>query len=161
MKKMNGGRKLRTVDIPNHCNLAIYPQSRKINSELLFQIRSHGDKSIEDYIQLKGLIHDFLNFVTVNEVFVEFMYGIIEPEDYRSKVVILYRSTNPKPANPDQRVMFKPSVTSLIFHYSEISTEFESILKRWFDIAEKLKHVYDSILWVLSIALTNMTFIGF
>jgi len=144
VKKNNNYHKpFRKVKVPNQCELAIYPESEKLDSPLVFRIHSYTDKSIEHYIELKSIFHDFLNFVTSSEVFIEYMHGIITAQGSSSTVVILYRSTRPKPVYPDQKVMFKPSVTSILFHYSKVSKRFRAILSKWFDISNRLKHVYD------------------
>jgi ApeA N-terminal domain 1 len=143
IKKNDDYKPFRKVKLPKLCELAISPESGKFKSPLVFRIRAYKDRSIEHYIELKSIFLDFLNFVTSSEVFIEYMHGIINVQGSGSTVVILYRSTRPKPFYPDQKVMFKPSVTSLLFHYSKVSKRFTAILSKWFDISKRLKHVYD------------------
>ncbi len=133
----------RRVHIENYCELLIYPESDTLKSDLFFEIQSHRDKSIRDYIELKSILLDFLNFVTSKEVFIELIYATPENEKYSSKVKLLYRSSRHKPTHIDQKVMFKPEVASLLFHYAKISLKFENILTKWFDLSYRLKHVYD------------------
>jgi hypothetical protein len=133
----------REITIPKYCKIIIYPQSKKLfNSDLLFEIQSFRDKSFDDYIELKSILHDFLNFVISDEVFVDAIYVADENSQIDSNLQILYKST--RPSFPEKsKKMFKPQVKTILFHYQDISLQFEEIIRKWFELSEQYNHPYD------------------
>lgn len=105
------------------------------------RIKSYKDKSLSRYICLKNTIQDFLNFVFTDNVITLSMEGVkvsTQSHNQEAKCVqILYRSTI-------SEKMSKINVKQpYLFRYEEIKGEFTEIIKKWFDIKNKIGFAYD------------------
>lgn len=119
-----------------------------ITEKRCIELKSLIEKSFDEYINLYGIIQNFLNFIIPNEVLVESIEGIAEAhksDPYihnhsikQQHIQIFYKSPIFK--------MMKPKAKSqplLPFQELQDSNQLENYLIKWFEISEKFKPVFD------------------
>lgn len=127
-----------SINIPNFCSIRIFFQSN-LKDKIVFEIKSFRSQTIEDYIELKGIIQDFFNFVIKDNVLIEDIQYIklnnLSHKEINHKV--LYKSLH------SLSDFFKPFNKGILFHYNDVSLRFEDIFQKWFILSFNLKHVYN------------------
>jgi hypothetical protein len=135
------GRYERDLEIPEICKIRIFSQGSSFssNNRVLFEIRSLGGKYLHNYLELKSILQDFLNFSTSAEILTDKIEVTNEDQVY----VLNYHTPRPTDVKQNKSTLFKPNCKSILYTYSEISFNLESMIMKWFEIYRNLKQVYD------------------
>jgi HEPN superfamily Apea-like protein len=138
------------IIIDNICSIKIvsYPDinvdivtKSTIHNHIFAKITSSGQKTVDEYIILKNIFQDFLNFVINDVVKTLRLVGNakikIDDHHITEHVEIFYRSSISK-------TMDKLNVKSpYLLNYQNIAKRFSEILNRWFDLKNKIPSAYD------------------
>jgi hypothetical protein len=119
------------------------PKSYRDNRRLVraknikFIIESLGDKSLENYLFLEGMVRDLLNFIITKEVVLQSFEGMCKVENESVPVQLLFRSGARDKMN---KVKVK---SPLLFYYANVKTRIDKILNKWFQVYSKAGVIHD------------------
>lgn len=138
------------IDIAETCSIqilsrpdidVIFGLKNKVTHHTYVEFSSYGQKTIEDYIILKNIFQDFLNFTISYEVSTLRMIGNIKTLINEHHVVdqteILYRSSISQ--NMDKIKVVSP----FLLTYEQIENKFNDIIHNWFELRKKMSAAYD------------------
>ncbi len=107
-----------------------------IYKELYVKFRANN-KSLSNYIEVKSVFHDFLNFIITNPVTIDSIQARPDKIDSEALVTILYRSTR-------SDKMSKPRVLSnYLLYYEKVKEDFPRIMQDWFSMENKFRIVQE------------------
>lgn len=133
------------IIVNNKCRIQILADTikKKVDSKLTiernikFIVEAIGDKTLDNYLSLNGILLNFLNFTITKEVRVQSFEGLYKTENELTNVKILYHSTITEK-------MHKLTVKSrYLFHYKQISNKLDLVLQNWFDLSERSSVIMD------------------
>lgn len=141
VKSMNSRVKARKFEITGFCSIRMFPEGiTGIGRKILVQIHSNRNKTLLDYVELKSIMQDFLNFVIKDEVLVDEFSAI---DSHGIQVRVHYKSTRPTKSKENTNILFKSSIKTVLFHSSKMSARLQDILINWFGISKSLEYVYN------------------
>jgi hypothetical protein len=113
----------------------------KISYVKYIKITSKEDRTLQNYIKLKNIFQDFLNFIISNEIQTLKMIGYIRSEVHGHsllrKTEILYISTISSNMNKVK------VISPYLINYNIFAEKSREILINWFNLRNKLPAVYD------------------
>jgi hypothetical protein len=138
------------IDIPETCSIQIlsrpnidilFGEKNKVTHHTYVKFSSPGRKTVEDYITLKNIFQDFLNFTISYKVSTLRILGSIKTRINEHHVIdqteILYHSSI-------SQSMDKIGVVSpYLLPYNQIKNKFNEIIRNWFELRKKMSAAYD------------------
>ena|SRR5918995_37832 len=153
------------IDIAEICSIEIlscpnirinFGEKNQISNRIYVRFSSYHKKTIKDYITLKNIFNDFLNFVISHRVTTMRMIGEVQIriDDHFiiEQVDVFYHN------RISQKLNKVAVVSPYLLIYEDIENNFSDIIVRWYQLRKKMSATYDlyfGVMYNLDLYLSN------